>query len=136
MHMFGMRRRSNEAVFWRRPSTKLLRMSVHCARSTVAPLSAAKNSRSIEAANIRFILMTNCELRVLTEIVENKADSLDLVGDCGDTVDLNIEMSGPRGHVDEDSCRGILGKVAGVNGIDDRELLHRGAVDVALEHVF
>src|SRR3569832_710313 len=63
------------------------------------------------------------------------ASSSSLVGDRCDAVDLDVEMTRPGRHVDEDPRRRVLRKVSCIDRIDDREFLDRGAVDVALENV-
>src|SRR5258706_241315 len=52
-----------------------------------------------------------------------------------DTVDFDVEMAGPRRNIHENAGGRVFRKVPGINRIHGRELLDRGAIDVALEDV-
>jgi len=50
-------------------------------------------------------------------------------------INLDIETSGPCGHLHEDASRWLRAEESCMDFIDDREHLDGGAVDVALEHL-
>lgn len=50
-------------------------------------------------------------------------------------IDLDIETSGPCGHVHENPCRWLGAKETCIDFIDDREHLDGCAADVALKHL-
>ena len=50
-------------------------------------------------------------------------------------IDFDVERPRPFRHADEDARGRIFGEVTRVDRVDDREVLGRGAVDVALHHV-
>jgi hypothetical protein len=51
----------------------------------------------------------------------------------GDAVGLDVERARPGRDAHEDPGRRVLRKISGVDGIHRRELLDRGAIDVALQ---
>src|SRR3979411_2024388 len=53
--------------------------------------------------------------------------------DSGNAIDLDVEVSGPRGNVDEDAGWRVLREEAPVDLVHDSELFHRGAIHIALK---
>jgi len=53
----------------------------------------------------------------------------------GDAVDFDVEGAGPVGDIDKDAGGGIGGEEFGVDGINGREVVDGGTVDVAFEDV-
>jgi hypothetical protein len=53
----------------------------------------------------------------------------------GNAINLDVEVPRPRGHVDKNPCRRVFWKESRVHGIDDRKVLNRCTVDIALEDV-
>lgn len=51
----------------------------------------------------------------------------------GDAVD-RCRNARPRRNIDQDPRWRIFGKIARMDRVDSREFLHRGAIDVALQH--